>query len=171
MEVQRNRLGDGARQRVSGRSTKPVTNLFNYNGTLVFSANSVSSGTELWKSDGTTEGTVMIRDISPGATSSSPKASRWSITYCYFSARTESQWPRLWRSNGTEGGTTLVRDVSPGAGSGLDDLPMVNVNGILYFSGETGLAVESFGKATGSRRERQWFGTLPRYRFLHSIEI
>ena len=37
------------------------------NGTLFFTANDGSGGTELWKSDGTAAGTVLVKDICPGS--------------------------------------------------------------------------------------------------------
>ncbi|MEJ0101584.1 MAG: ELWxxDGT repeat protein [Bacteroidota bacterium] len=43
-------------------------------GILLFSATDGTNGTELWKSDGTTAGTVMIEDVEPGAGSSTPTA-------------------------------------------------------------------------------------------------
>src|SRR5262249_61137988 len=53
---------------VSGGS---VLNAFltNVNGTLFFLANDGVSGRELWKSDGTAAGTVLAKDINPGAAS------------------------------------------------------------------------------------------------------
>ncbi|MCB0845086.1 MAG: hypothetical protein KDE26_17680, partial [Bacteroidetes bacterium] len=37
--------------------------LTNVNGTLFFQANDGGNGEELWKSDGTYDGTVMVKDI------------------------------------------------------------------------------------------------------------
>jgi ELWxxDGT repeat protein len=48
-----------------GLSGNPL-HLINYNGTLFFSAKDQTDGTELWKSDGTAAGTVMVKDIYPG---------------------------------------------------------------------------------------------------------
>src|SRR5262249_21130950 len=36
------------------------------NGTLFFTANDGTTGVELWKSDGTEAGTVLVKDIRPG---------------------------------------------------------------------------------------------------------
>ena len=47
------------------------TPFVNVNGTLFFDANDGTHGDELWKSDGTAAGTVMVKDINPGAGSSS----------------------------------------------------------------------------------------------------
>ena len=42
------------------------TDLTNVNGTLYFAANEGYNGDELWKSDGTAAGTVMVKDIDMG---------------------------------------------------------------------------------------------------------
>ena len=42
-------------------------NLTNVNGTLFFTADDGTNGRELWKSDGTAAGTVLVKDISPGS--------------------------------------------------------------------------------------------------------
>src|SRR5437867_3665227 len=43
--------------------------LINVNGTLFFTAVHPDTGRELWKSDGTPEGTVLVKDINPGTAS------------------------------------------------------------------------------------------------------
>ena len=42
------------------------------NGTLFFTADDGTTGRELWKSDGTAAGTVLVKDINPGSASSDP---------------------------------------------------------------------------------------------------
>lgn len=48
--------------------------LTDVNGTLFFTgwSQSENTGNELWKSDGTTEGTVLVKDIKPGENGSAP---------------------------------------------------------------------------------------------------
>ncbi len=82
-------------------------------GTLFFSAADGVHGRELWKSDGSSKGTVMVKDIQPGG-SSSP----WSLTNVagtlYFTAAADAhQAHELWESDGTKSGTTLVPGVAP----------------------------------------------------------
>jgi len=45
--------------------------LVNINGTAFFGADNGINGNELWKSDGTPAGTVLVKDINPGLISSS----------------------------------------------------------------------------------------------------
>src|SRR5262249_57937372 len=56
----------------SGGTTSGPAYLTDVNGTLYFSANDGTHGTELWKSNGTAAGTVMVKDINPGSTGSDP---------------------------------------------------------------------------------------------------
>ena len=55
---------------IRARSTSYPHNLTNLNGTLAFSANDATHGYEVWKSDGTTEGTVLVDDINSGISGS-----------------------------------------------------------------------------------------------------
>jgi ELWxxDGT repeat protein len=55
-----------------GSASSSPDNLTNVNGVLFFTANDGTDGTELWKSDGTAAGTVLVQDINPGSADSSP---------------------------------------------------------------------------------------------------
>ena len=58
-----------------GSSSSFPSNLTEVNGTLFFEANDGTNGRELWKSDGTSAGTVLVKDINPGSSSSYPRIS------------------------------------------------------------------------------------------------
>ena len=47
---------------VPGSGGSALENLTNVNGTLYFAADDGTHGSELWKSDGTAAGTVMVKD-------------------------------------------------------------------------------------------------------------
>ena len=50
----------------SGSSSSSPSQLTAVGNTLYFAANDGTNGAELWKSDGTTSGTLMVKDINPG---------------------------------------------------------------------------------------------------------
>ena len=56
-----------------GAASSYPSGLTDVGGTLFFTADDGSHGTELWKSDGTAAGTVLVKDIRPGAGGSYPE--------------------------------------------------------------------------------------------------
>jgi ELWxxDGT repeat protein len=109
------------------------TNYVTIGGTTYFSANDGVNGVELWKTDGTTAGTVMVRDINPGSASSSPTNLTEFGGLVYFSANNGVVGAELWRSDGTVAGTTLVLDIYPGTGTSTPS-GMIVVGSTMYFS-------------------------------------
>src|SRR5215207_10809981 len=49
-----------------GATGSEPNNLFNFKGTLLFSANHPDFGEELWRSEGTERNTKLVKDIDPG---------------------------------------------------------------------------------------------------------
>jgi ELWxxDGT repeat protein len=84
------------------------------NGTLFFSVGTSDSGRELWKADGTTAGTILVKDINPGAGSSAPSNLTNVNGMLYFTAFDPVNGTELWKSDGTTAGTVLVRDINLG---------------------------------------------------------
>ena len=74
---------------------------YNHNGVLYFRGNDVANGIELWRSDGTAAGTYLVKDISPGNSTSSVGYFASIGNVLYFTAFSGSQ---LWRSDGTVAG-------------------------------------------------------------------
>ena len=87
----------------SGVSLLPEDKTALYDGKLIFVARDPQHGEELWATDGTTAGTVLLRDIVSGAGDSGiAKVSRTEFGV-FFSA--DDQW---WRTDGTPGGTVPI---------------------------------------------------------------
>ncbi|MBV9961069.1 MAG: T9SS type A sorting domain-containing protein [Parafilimonas sp.] len=120
--------------------------LTNMNGTLLFTTGEdYYNGTELWKSDGTAAGTVMVKDIYPGTTGSWPIHLTPVGSKVYFTAD-DGSGRKLWMTDGTTGGTTPVTNNS-GVLFPLQSYadyydpykttPFPVINKTIYFSGYT----------------------------------
>src|SRR6188768_1419314 len=72
--------------------------------TVFFSAGDATHGRELWRTDGTPEGTAMVKDILPGTIGSQPRflTSLGGVVYFEADSGTGGQ---LWKSDGTATGT------------------------------------------------------------------
>ena len=121
-----------------GANTNSVQELFAFNDTLIFLGNDAINGYELWKSDGTANGTQMVKDINPVQLFGSPgdsiprKFTKLGNSL-YFKANDGTNGTELWKTDGTLNGTELVKDVNPGALSGLSNTDIILLNDQLYF--------------------------------------
>jgi ELWxxDGT repeat protein len=92
------------------------------NGELFFSARDPRHGRQLWKSDGTAAGTVMLTDVA-APFGADPRDLAVADGELFFSAWDPRHGRELWKSDGTAAGATLVSDVVPGPlGSGPQDI-------------------------------------------------
>jgi ELWxxDGT repeat protein len=114
-----------------------------------FTATLPETGTELWKTDGTPEGTVLIKDIFPGPESGGPFSLVDVQGTLYFSARDANHGGELWKSDGTESGTVLVKDILPGTLTGLQP-NLINVDGTLFFWANDGIHGAELWKTDGT---------------------
>ena len=122
--------------------------------TLFFTAGSNTAGFELWKTDGTADGTIQVKNINAGTSSSFPGSFKQIGNKVFFVANNGSAGNELWVTDGTEEGTVLVKDINPGS-SASSPSSLVELNGKLYFlasddSGEARLW-ESDGTADGTK--------------------
>ena len=91
-----------------------------------------ANGSELWRSDGTSAGTYMVKDIyagaSDGVSGSFSKIVVNGILYFQANDGGAAYGPELWRSDGTSAGTYLVKDIQPGTTAG-------GITGVIPFNG------------------------------------
>lgn len=120
-----NTSGGIVRDITPGNAWSSIGDLVDFNGTLFFNANG-----ELWKSDGTQDGTSMVIDIN----------SRSLIVVgdtLYFQANDGTHGTELWKSDGTALGTTLVKDINDSGGS--NPKGFVSALGKIYFHANDGI--------------------------------
>jgi ELWxxDGT repeat protein len=134
----------------TGSSSSP-RDFIRWNDRAFFWADDYLHGRELWKSDGTETGTVLVKDIVPGLESSTPwPGLAGSGGLLFFTAETAETGYELWASDGTEAGTALVKDICPATPS---DYPyfcnesghstpfdFADVDGTLFFYADDGVA-------------------------------
>ena len=116
-----------------GEFNRPV---LSPSGLVYFYANDGINGEELWVTDGTSGGTVMIKDIRSGASGSSAgeEPMIWDSTNSifYFTADDGVHGVELWKSDGTDGGTVLVKDIEAGL-TGSSPKHLTLLAGKIYF--------------------------------------
>lgn len=94
-------------------------------------------GDELWVTDGTTAGTVLVKDIHPTGNGVETDAAFGPLVlgdFALFVATAPGLGRELWRTDGTEAGTTLVKDIAPFTSDGIPIGSGAAVrDGVLYF--------------------------------------
>jgi ELWxxDGT repeat protein len=99
---------------------------------VFFRANDGVHGAELWATDGTAQGTHLVRDIHPGEAGSGPAMLTAVGSRVYFTAVDGVHGRELWVSDGTRPGTHIVKDLTRGP-AGADITGIVDGGGTAYF--------------------------------------
>ncbi len=108
--------------------------------TLFFTNDEIDHGQELWKSDGTTLGTGLVRDINLGASNAAPRNLIDLNGSLYFEAR-GPLGTEIYVSDGSYDGTTVLKDIRPGSSSSTSNTHnLTKVGQTLYFAAEASSA-------------------------------
>ncbi|RKH74360.1 HYR domain-containing protein [Corallococcus aberystwythensis] len=136
----------------SSRSYGDMTPLGRIGAQLLFEWTTTAEGSELWRTDGTPAGTVLVKDLVPGAESSSPAKGTLLGDRVYFLANTVTG-SALWRTDGTAEGTVEVKAFAAKLPATVD---LRRVGAALVFTADDGVTgVEpwtSYGTAEGTLR-------------------
>ena len=116
-----------------GPEGSEIRSFFEAGDYVYFTADDGIHGLELWRTDGTDEGTFVVRDINVGPEGSEIRSLFEAGDYVYFTADDGIHGNELWRTDGTEDGTTLVADIARGR---LTSAPIefVVIGERIYFS-------------------------------------
>ncbi len=123
-------------------------NLFGVGDTVFFGGNDGVTGVELWKSDGTEAGTLLVKDINL-AGDSRPEFSANKDGVAYFTAEDSFNGRELWHTDGTTVGTTLIRDIRPGSESS-DIGELVRMGDSFYFQADDGVHGSELWRTDGT---------------------
>ena len=131
-----------------------------YNGIILFVGNDGIHGNELWRTDGTSAGTWMVKDIRAGIASSgltldiSTKSAVFQNGFLFFSANDGIHGNELWKTDGTSSGTILVNDIQPGIGSSNPNQLTSDVGTTIYLSATIDAGVSELVRIIGDNVER-----------------
>lgn len=162
LAIDRGALAEAIRRALEGKHAPPLPPPPPDSGErFVFSADDGSNGRELWATDGTAEGTSLVRDINPGGGDAFPFSFGGSFGALgdgrvLFGADDGSGGGvELWISDGTAAGTRLVEDLTTGpfGGDPRSFLPLGD--GRALFAGDDAASGRSLwvsdGTAEGTR--------------------
>ncbi len=137
-------------------TTTMLNSFAGFNGKVYFRANG-GEGMELWVTDGTEAGTVLVKDIRPGSSGSDPQNFHVGNGYLFFTANDGTNGKELWRTDGTENGTVMVKDIQPGSADGIPNSTTPNSvnefyvwNDVLYFTANDGVAGNELWRSDGT---------------------
>jgi ELWxxDGT repeat protein len=139
------------------------------NNTIYFSGRDATNGSELWKTDGTAAGTVLLKDISVGTGSTFIGKFEEVGGIGYFTAKTASNGINLWKTDGTAAGTVELTNISP-SNSTIVSYELKNSGVNLYYTTSISIgnfsyesSINVYNITTNQKTVIKNFGNLPDY--------
>jgi ELWxxDGT repeat protein len=126
-------------------------------GKLIFTGNN-GNGSEPFITDGTVNGSHIIKDINAGSgsaffTSSGHRSASYTKAgnYVFFRATGNGSGYEIWKTDGTEANTSMVKDIRAGSASSISEYTFfMEYNGIFYFKANDGISGEELWRSDGT---------------------
>jgi len=119
-----------------------------YKEDVYFAGSAGLAGVELWKTNGTAQGTVMVKNINPNG-SSNPRQFCVADGLLFFMANDGIHGKELWKTDVTAQGTVLVKDIKTGLES-FDGINLASIGNLLVFGVQTGVNHAGLWRSDGS---------------------
>ena len=107
--------------------------VFEYKGEAYFCGKHRRYGKELFRSNGTPQGTTVVADIDAGPGGSNPEAFFVLRDKLYFLAETELTGKQIWRTDGTEEGTKRITNAIPASSKLVYGTKILKDSQVVYF--------------------------------------
>ena len=145
-------IDGGSRPRSFGHGRGATTTEFGVGETLFFEL--VGEIEELWKSDGTAEGTSRVKVIIGSRIPAVPRDAHVEHGGTrYLMALRDTSGHELWTSDGTNAGTVLIKDICPGSTSSLPGW-LTEAGESVFFSAGCYFSDEELWKTDGTSEGR-----------------
>jgi ELWxxDGT repeat protein len=114
-------------------------------------------GRELWKTDGSPSGTVIVKDIYPGSNTGPyyNQGEKMAVinNNLFFVANDGISGDELWKTDGTAVNTLMIKDIRSGSASSIDSYYksfFAIINSSIYFSAHNGTLGYELWKSDGT---------------------
>lgn len=126
------------------------------NGDILIFAKDPTNGNQIWRSDGTANGTYIIKPLNPGFPNAMTTISVYANGKLYYSIDDGTHGTELWVTDGTANGTMLIKDINPGPGIGVPNLhSIIFFNNKVYFAAQSSLNDTELWSSDGTAQGTQ----------------
>ena len=147
----------------AGADSSNPASFYKFNSIVLFTAKDATHGEEIWKTDGTPGGTVILKDINPGTANSTTfeifpgfdapvfQSFHTFNNRAYFNAYDGTSTGEIWSTDGNPLNTSLLKDIIPGTSlSFISVIQAVNLPAKFIFPVSDGSSISELWESDGT---------------------